>query len=235
MVSQDTNPRPPVGTTSAASGAEESVASEQQRGRSPRLWPDPFTGTPGHPGGESRAESGPGSASISIRSVAGQPFMRSAGQDAHRPPPPHFDSNPSTRVGESDSEAQDDMAQVLVVDDDPIVRRLVGLTLTDEGYDVAVAEDGEEALRLAAETPPDVIVLDLEMPLLDGRAAFRELRQRGVRAPILVLSANGAHAAKQELSADAAMDKPFDPLELVRRLERLLRIRIEDGPTPAGN
>lgn len=127
------------------------------------------------------------------------------------------------------------MAQVLIVDDDPIVRRLVRLTLTDEGYDVAVAEDGEEAIRLASETPPDVIVLDLEMPRLDGRAAFRELRERGVRAPILVLSANGAHAAKQELSAEGAMDKPFDPLELVRRLERLLRIRFDNGASAAGN
>lgn len=126
------------------------------------------------------------------------------------------------------------MAHVLVVDDDPIVRRLVRATLADEGYEVAVASDGEEALRLASEDHPDVIVLDLEMPKLDGRAAFRELRTRGVRAPVLILSANGAHSARQELAADAALDKPFDPFELVRRLERLLRHRSGDSVAAVG-
>ncbi|MCB9483630.1 MAG: response regulator [Dehalococcoidia bacterium] len=132
-------------------------------------------------------------------------------------------------------EATDEMAHVLVVDDDPVVRRLVGVTLSDEGYDVAVASDGEEALRMISETSPDAIVLDLEMPRLDGRAAFRELRQRGVRAPVIILSANGAHAAKQELAAEAAMDKPFDPFELLRRLQRLLRAWPDDGAAAAGN
>ncbi len=127
------------------------------------------------------------------------------------------------------------MTQVLIVDDDPVVRRLVRVTLADEGYDVNVAADGEEALRSASEHPPDAIVLDLEMPRLDGRAAYRELRLRGVRAPVIILSANGAHDAKQELAADAAMDKPFDPIELVRRLQRLLHAWPDDGAAAAGN
>ena len=111
----------------------------------------------------------------------------------------------------------------------------MGVTLSDEGYRVALASDGEEALRLASEMHPDAIVLDLEMPRLDGRAVFRELRQRGVRAPVIILSANGAHVARQELAAEAAMDKPFDPFELLRRLQRLLRAWPDDGAAAAGN
>ncbi|MEX2373423.1 MAG: response regulator, partial [Dehalococcoidia bacterium] len=59
------------------------------------------------------------------------------------------------------------------------------------------------------------------MPNMDGRACYRALREQGIDAPVLVLSAYGAHAARRELGAEAALDKPFDPYELVRRLERL--------------
>lgn len=112
--------------------------------------------------------------------------------------------------------------RVLVIDDDPVVRRLVALTLADEGYGVRTAANGAEALELVSEVDPDVIVLDLEMPEVDGRTCFRELRARGVGAPVMVLSAYGAHRARRELGAEAAMDKPFDPFELLRRLERLI-------------
>lgn len=127
------------------------------------------------------------------------------------------------------------MAYVLVVDDDPVVQRLVRVTLADAGYEVDIASDGEEALRIASEASPDAIVLDLEMPRVDGRAVFRELRQRGIRSPILILSANGAHAARRELSAEASLDKPFDPTELVRRVARLLHSWSDDGAEAAGN
>jgi len=113
---------------------------------------------------------------------------------------------------------------VLVVDDDPVVRRLVAVILSEEGYVVRTASNGAEALDVAGHsegTAPDVIVLDLEMPEVDGRACYRALRARGCLAPVLVLSAYGAHQARRELGADAALDKPFDPFELLRRLERL--------------
>lgn len=112
--------------------------------------------------------------------------------------------------------------RVLIVDDDSVVRRLVALTLLDEGYEVHTASNGAEALDMAADVVPDVIVLDLEMPQVDGRACYRELRARGHQAPVLVLSAYGAHQARRELGAQGAMDKPFDPFELLRRLERLI-------------
>lgn len=125
-------------------------------------------------------------------------------------------------------------ARVLVVDDDPVVQRLVSATLGDEGYRVLIARDGAEAVRLATAEAPDAIVLDLEMPQLDGRSAFRALREHGVRAPVLVLSANGASAARRELNAEAALDKPFDPTELLRRLARIIGGPPGDGAMAAG-
>ena len=143
-------------------------------------------------------------------------------------------SYPAPEPAEGSGKRTDELAHVLVADDDPVVQRLVRVTLADAGYDVAIASDGEEAVRIASEDSPDAIVLDLEMPRLDGRAAFREMRQRGVRSPVLILSANGAHTARRELSAEASLDKPFDPTELVRRVERLLHSWSDDGAEAAG-
>lgn len=117
------------------------------------------------------------------------------------------------------------LVRVLIVDDDPVIRRLVSLTLVDEGYQVDVAEDGEQGLALLDRAPdalPDLIVLDLEMPVLDGRTFYRKIRDRGLAVPVMILSAFGAHAARRELGAEAALDKPFDPFDLVRRLDRLV-------------
>ncbi|MEX2031587.1 MAG: response regulator [Dehalococcoidia bacterium] len=115
--------------------------------------------------------------------------------------------------------------RVLLVDDDPVIRRLVSLTLVEEGYEVHTAEHGEQALAMldrGAEGLPDLIVLDLEMPVLDGRGFYEGLLDRGLQIPVLVLSAFGAHAARRELGAEASLDKPFDPFELVRHVRGLL-------------
>ena len=104
---------------------------------------------------------------------------------------------------------------VLVVDDDRPVARMVAATLGLEGYDVLVAHDGKEALERVEAESPDVICLDLQMPVMDGREFFRELRRRGVLTPVVVLSAYGAEAAQLELGADGFVDKPFDPDRLV--------------------
>jgi len=84
--------------------------------------------------------------------------------------------------------------------------------------DVSTAEDGRAALDVSSAAPPDVVVLDLEMPVMDGRACFRALRSQGVRAPVLILSAHGARQAASELGAEAAMDKPFEASDLVHHL-----------------
>ena len=111
---------------------------------------------------------------------------------------------------------------VLAVDDDPAILELIRLTLTDEGFTVAAATNGLEALASFDEVHPDIIVLDLEMPVMDGRAFYRMLRERGADTPVLLLSAHGARAALRELGADAAIEKPFDPYALGRRLRSLV-------------
>lgn len=146
---------------------------------------------------------------------------------SHATPPPA----PSARGGRTEQVKQ----RILVVDDDPVVRRLVSATLLDEGYDVAVARDGDEAVRKALAAPPGAIVLDLEMPGLDGRSVFRVLRERGVRAPVLLLSANGAHEARRELHAEGALEKPFDPVELLSRVEGLILPPSESGAAAAAS
>ena len=111
---------------------------------------------------------------------------------------------------------------VLAVDDDPAILELLTLTLTDEGFTVASASNGAEALASYEDVRPDVIVLDLEMPVMDGRAFYRKLRERGDSTPVLLVSAHGARAALRELGADGAIEKPFDPYALGRRLRSLV-------------
>ena len=90
------------------------------------------------------------------------------------------------------------------------------------GFSVDVAGDGEAALDRVAERPPDVIVLDLQMPGMDGRTFYRELRSRGNETPVIILSAFGALAGRRELHAQAYMEKPFDPDDLVRTVQEVL-------------
>ena len=111
---------------------------------------------------------------------------------------------------------------VLAVDDDPAILALLKLTLADEGFTVTTAANGAEALASFDEVHPDIVVLDLEMPVMDGRAFYRTLRQRGEATPVLLLSAHGARAALRELGAEAAFEKPFDPYMLGRRLRSLV-------------
>jgi len=111
---------------------------------------------------------------------------------------------------------------VLVVDDDAALARLLSLMLRDGGFDVASAANGETALAEVEANRPDAIVLDLEMPVMDGRAFFRTLRARGDRTPVLVLSAYNARRAQRELGADGHLEKPFDPEALIGAVRSLL-------------
>lgn len=110
---------------------------------------------------------------------------------------------------------------VLVVDDDPAIARLVSLCLGDD-FEVVTANDGSEALMREEEFHPDAIVLDLEMPGIDGPSLYRELRRRGETEPVLILSAYGARRIARELGAEDAMEKPFVPDELLRRVRALV-------------
>ena len=112
--------------------------------------------------------------------------------------------------------------KVLVVDDDAAVLRLVRATLRDEGFEVSTATNGAEALEQMDGSPsPDAIVLDLEMPVMDGATFFQTVRQRGIQTPVIILSAHGAHRVRRQLGAEAAVDKPFDAQVLVDQLKEL--------------
>lgn len=113
--------------------------------------------------------------------------------------------------------------RVLVVDDDRPLSTMLSLVLRQYDFAVDVANNGEEALRLAKQQTYDVVVLDLQMPVLDGRAVYRELRALGIDWPVMILSAFQSIAVAAELGAQDAMDKPFDPELLVARLHALVR------------
>src|SRR5438128_5990601 len=114
---------------------------------------------------------------------------------------------------------------VLVADDEPRITKLVAITLTDEGFRVVTAASGEEALRKAEEMRPDIVLLDVVMPDLDGIEVMRQLREwRPV--PVILLTAKGSTADKAkglDLGADDYIAKPFHPDELAARVRAVMR------------
>ena len=101
--------------------------------------------------------------------------------------------------------------KVLVVDDEPAIRELLQLILETEGHAVTLAGDGAEALRCAEAEPPDVIVLDLKMPVMDGHEFARRYRATGgKKAPIVVISAVQRLTEAVDLGACALLAKPFE-------------------------
>jgi two-component system response regulator MprA len=118
--------------------------------------------------------------------------------------------------------------RVLVVDDDPPLRRMLERTLAAEGFEVTVAADGGSALAAAERYAPDVIVLDVAIPAPDGLAVARRMRAKGLPTPILMLTARDAvpdRVAGLEAGADDYLVKPFAVAELVARLRALTRRR----------
>ena len=128
------------------------------------------------------------------------------------------------------------MAALLLVDDDPPIRRMLERTLAAEGYDVEAAADGGAALAAVERSMPDAIVLDVTMPGLDGLAVTRRLRAKGLRVPILLLTARDAvheRVAGLDAGADDYLVKPFDADELSARVRALLRRNAPPGETLA--
>jgi two-component system response regulator MprA len=115
---------------------------------------------------------------------------------------------------------------VLLVDDDAPILRMLERTLAAEGYAVAAVPDGGAALAQVERFMPDVIVLDVAMPGLDGLAVTRRLRSKGLSVPILLLTARDAveeRVAGLDAGADDYLVKPFDATELTARIRALLR------------
>jgi two-component system phosphate regulon response regulator PhoB len=120
------------------------------------------------------------------------------------------------------------MERVLIVDDDPDIVRLVSYNLSHAGYEIQTASTGRQALELVQKQPPDLIVLDLMLPDVDGMEVCRTLRQQipSRRIPILMLTARGEEIDRVvgfELGADDYVAKPFSPRELVLRIKSILR------------
>ena len=122
------------------------------------------------------------------------------------------------------------MTRILLVDDEPAIQRALGPLLRSRGYDVEIATTGADALRLAAGRAPDLVVLDLGLPDIEGTEVCRRLRTT-LAMPIIVLSARGAEADKVQaldLGADDYVTKPFGPEELLARIRVALR-RVTTG------
>ena len=117
-------------------------------------------------------------------------------------------------------------AAILVVDDDAPIRRMLSRTLGVEGYDVVLAADGSGALVEVERSVPDLIVLDVAMPGLDGITVCRRLRARGLAVPILMLTARDElddRVGGLDAGADDYVVKPFETDELLARIRALLR------------
>jgi len=124
-----------------------------------------------------------------------------------------------------------DKTRLLVVDDEPPIRRLLRTSLGAEGFEVLEAENAEKALSLIGSAKPEVVILDLGLPDLDGLDVIRRIRAKGSKLPIIVLSSRGYERGKVEaldLGADDYVTKPFGIAELVARIRTALRHRVQE-------
>ncbi|MGH2811333.1 MAG: response regulator transcription factor [Actinomycetota bacterium] len=124
------------------------------------------------------------------------------------------------------------MPKILVVDDDESVRKLVSFTLSDLGHEIVEAADGEEAVEVAVREKPDLIVLDIMMPGMDGLQVLRELRRIGVKRDtrVMLLTAKSQEvdfALGYNLGADDYLTKPFDPDELALQVTETMMLTPE--------
>jgi DNA-binding response OmpR family regulator len=129
------------------------------------------------------------------------------------------------------------MGHILVIDDEPAIVTAVRERLEREGFEVRVAASGEEALARLATEAPDLVVLDVMLPGIDGFEVLRRLRREGREVPVVVLSARDEDVDKivgLELGADDYLAKPFNPRELSARIRAVLRRQARPGqrPTP---
>jgi DNA-binding response OmpR family regulator len=120
------------------------------------------------------------------------------------------------------------VARILAVDDDPTILRLLQVNLEMEGHDVVTAEDGHQALEALRAERPEVVLLDVMMPGLDGWQVCERIRADAevAHTPVVFLSARAQESdlvRGTEVGADAYVTKPFDPLALVELVERLAR------------
>jgi DNA-binding response OmpR family regulator len=129
-------------------------------------------------------------------------------------------SNPSPANAPARRAAKD--ASIFIIDDDRSLLGLLRVIFEDAELKVRTFLDAQQALEAVKLDQPDAIVLDLEMPVMNGRAFYHAVRAEGIETPILILSAYGARAAQVELGANAYVDKPFEPDQLIDVVMQLL-------------
>jgi len=118
------------------------------------------------------------------------------------------------------------MKKILIIEDEQDLIKGLKLNLSDEGYDVDCAGNGAEGLRKAVEAAPDLIILDIMLPEMDGLEVCRKLRQKNIDIPVIMLTAKGEEIDKVvglEIGADDYMTKPFSIRELLARIKARLR------------
>ena len=126
------------------------------------------------------------------------------------------------------ADAMSDSARILVVEDDPMIREVLGGLLADEGYDVELARHGGEALERLRENRPDLIVLDLMMPVMDGWA-FCDTRQKSRTfsdVPVIAISATDISESNRPTGVDAVVEKPIDADKFARLAVRMAGRKI---------
>lgn len=128
------------------------------------------------------------------------------------------------------TEGLEQMPRVLVVEDDPQIARIVQIKLANNGYQVTLATDGGAGAREAVENPPDLVLLDIMMPVMDGYQVLRSIRANPStsKVPVIMLTAKGQERDILTGLRDGATDyivKPFSPAEVIARVDRALNGR----------
>jgi CheY-like chemotaxis protein len=154
-----------------------------------------------------------------------------------RAPPALGSARPATDPAKDAAKARRARPLVLVIDDDELVRLVLQTVLEEEGYEVAVATDGQQGLAALAARAPDLVITDIVMPEMNGLDLIREARAQGAATPIIAIS-GGARIDNQDvleralvLGACAALAKPLDPDEMIALVRAALPA---PGPDPAG-
>jgi len=125
----------------------------------------------------------------------------------------------------------EELGRVLVVDDDEVIRQLIAVNLTLEGFDVATAVDGRDCLDKVTAIKPDVITLDVMMPRLDGWATAIQLREdpltRDIKVVLITARAQEDDRRRgEQIGVDAYLTKPFDPGEMIRIVRELAALSV---------
>ncbi|WP_067052758.1 response regulator [Methanofollis ethanolicus] len=117
------------------------------------------------------------------------------------------------------------MPRILITDDSSFQRKIISSILDKEGFETVCARNGREGLDLAAENPPDLIVLDLLMPEMDGFEMMKQLRERGLTAPVIILTADIQEStldACRKMGARACLNKPLKKDDLLATIRDIL-------------